>query len=344
MTPKPILVTGGAGYIGSHISLELLRAGYHPVILDNFSNASRAAPARISALGKHDIAVIEADVRDADQVANAFDRHKFAAVIHLAGLKSVADSVAQPDLYSKVNLGGARTVVAAMLRAGVPYFVFSSSATVYGAPDVVPVPETAPLRPANPYGETKLHVEAHLAETARQNPGFLPISLRYFNPVGADASGQIGEDPLGPPNNLFPFIAQTAVGRREALRIFGDDYDTPDGTGIRDYIHVSDLAAGHVAALGHMQQGRHPGGHNLILNLGRGEGISVRQVIAAFERCSGQSIPVRICPRREGDVACYYADPALANEVLGWSARRDLDTMCRDTWTWQSNNPQGYDT
>jgi UDP-glucose 4-epimerase len=330
-----VLVTGGAGYIGSHVAAELLAAGHPVVVLDDFSNADPGAIDRIAALGHGAPELVKGDVRDGRLLDRIFAGHDVGAVIHLAGLKAVGESVAQPLRYHDVNVGGAVALLQAMRRHGVGRLVFSSSATVYGMPESNPIPETAPLRTLNPYGRTKLMVEQVIDDLVAAGPEFAAVSLRYFNPVGAHASGLIGENPRGIPNNLFPFIAQTAAGLRERVRVFGDDYPTPDGTGVRDYIHVVDLARGHLAALDYLAAGEGRG-HNLALNLGRGQGYSVLQALAAFGRAVGRPIPYEIVPRRPGDAAECVADPSRAAALFGWRAERDLETMCADHWAFQS--------
>lgn len=331
-----VLATGGAGYIGSHVVTELLDEGWQVVVLDDFSNSDPAIAARIGSIGKGgQPEVIAGDIRDAVLVEEVFSRHAFDAVVHLAGLKAVGESVEQPVAYYDVNLGGATVLLGAMRRHGVSRLVFSSSATVYGTPERNPIDETAPLGATSPYGRTKLFTEALLSDLAVAWPEFAAMSLRYFNPVGAHGSGLIGEHPRGVPNNLFPYIAQTAAGLRPQLRVFGSDYPTPDGTGVRDYIHVVDLARGHVAALGFLMQGEGRG-RNLALNLGCGRGYSVLEAVAAFRRASNREIPCEIVGRRPGDVAECVADPRRAEALLGWRATRDLEAMCADHWAFQS--------
>ncbi len=330
-----ILATGGAGYIGSHVTAELLAAGWRVVILDDFSNAEREVAARIAALGHGAPAVVEADLRDAAAVDAVFAREPIDAVIHLAGLKAVGESVARPLAYYDVNVGGAGTLLAAMQRHGVARLVFSSSATVYGVPETNPIAEDARLGATSPYGRTKLFIEAMLGDLAAAWPDFAAVSLRYFNPVGAHASGLIGEHPRGVPNNLFPYIAQTAAGLRDRLRIYGDTYPTPDGTGVRDYIHVVDLARGHLAALDFLMRGEGRGA-NLPINLGCGRGFSVLEAVAAFSRAAGREIPCEIVGPRPGDVAACVADPRRAEALLGWRACFGLDAMCADHWAFQS--------
>ncbi len=333
-----LLVTGGAGYIGSHACVELLQAGHEVAILDNLCNSRREVLGRIERIAGRPPVFHECDVRDAAALRDVFRRHAFGAVLHFAGLKAVGESVERPLDYYDNNVGGTLALCAAMAEAGVSRLVFSSSATVYGDPDTVPLREDHPLRPTNPYGRSKAMVEAVLQDLAQSDQGWRIALLRYFNPVGAHESGLIGEDPEGVPNNLMPFIAQVAVGRREALSVFGDDYPTPDGTGVRDYIHVVDLVRGHLAALEKLDSA--PG--VLTVNLGTGRGYSVLEMVEAFRRASGREIPYRIVGRRPGDIATCYADPSLAQRLLGWRAERGIEEMCRDAWRWQSMNPGGY--
>ena len=335
---EKILVTGGAGYIGSHMVLVLLEAGYDVLVVDNLSNAKRESLTRVEQLAGRAPLFVEGDIRDAPLLESLFSEHDIAAVMHFAGLKAVGESVAEPLAYYDCNVVGSLRLFEAMARAGVNTLVFSSSATVYGDPASVPITEDFPLSATNPYGATKLHIEDMLRDLHRAQPTWRIALLRYFNPVGAHESGRIGEDPNGVPSNLMPFIAQVAVGKRESLSVFGNDYATVDGTGVRDYIHVMDLVEGHLAALRTLQ--REPG--LLTVNLGTGQGYSVLQMVAAFAAASGRDIPYRIVERRPGDVAQCYADPARAQQQLGWRAKRDLATMCADHWRWQQQNPEGY--
>ena len=331
-----ILATGGAGYIGSHVVIELLNAGYKVVILDNFENSDRQVAARIPRIATGDVTLVEGDVRDTHVVEEVLRSFRVDAVIHLAGKKAVGESVANPLLYFGDNLMGAIALLQAMSNAGVPSLVFSSSATVYGTPEIVPIDETAPTGVSSPYGRTKLMIEQMIDDVAVSWPAFQAVSLRYFNPVGAHRSGLIGERPSGVPNNLFPYVAQTAAGQRDRLSVFGDDYDTPDGTGIRDYIHVVDLARGHVRAIEMLFRGYGDATHrHRRINLGTGRGYSVLEVIGAFAKASGQKIAHEIVARRPGDAAVSVADPGLAARLLGWRAERDLESMCRDHWAFQ---------
>ena len=327
-----ILVTGGTGYIGSHTVVELIAAGHQVHILDNLSNSRIEVLDRIAKITGVRPAFVEADVTDRTALDAVFAGHKIDAVLHFAGLKAVGESVADPLRYYHNNVHGSLCLLQAMQQAGVKTLVFSSSATVYGDPDAVPVKENAPLRPANPYGRSKLMIEHILSDLAVSDPGWRIAVLRYFNPVGAHASGLIGEAPEGIPNNLMPYLCQVAAGQREALSVFGNDYPTPDGTCIRDYIHVVDLALGHVRALDQLD-GRTG---VLLYNLGTGRGHSVLEVINAFRTGTGIDVPYRFAARRAGDVPCYYADPSAAESELGWKAGRDLETMCRDAWHWQN--------
>ncbi len=341
--PK-ILATGGAGFIGSHVVLELLNSGYEVVVFDNLCNSTRTSIERVSRLTNGAPVFIEGDVRDAAALDDLFETHDIAAVIHLAGLKAVGESVSHPEQYYDVNVAGSTTLFNAMLRHGVKHAVFSSSATVYGepAPETMPMDEHVPTGPVNPYGKTKLMVEQILTDITSIGDGWRSMVLRYFNPVGAHASGQIGEDPLGFPDNLFPFIAQVATGRREVLNIFGDDYNTPDGTAIRDYIHVMDLARGHVLAIDYLLSDKAKDNETPVVNLGTGQGSSVKQVHAAWEAACGFGIAAQVAPRRAGDVTIYCADARKAKDMLGWEAAYDLGKMCEDHWRWQQANPEGY--
>jgi len=334
-----VLVTGGAGYIGSHTCVELMQTGHEVVILDNFCNSHPAVIERIGRISGKTPEVEKGDVRDTGTLRDVFARRRFDAVIHFAGLKAVGESVEKPLEYYDNNVQGALSLCRVMAEAEVGMLIFSSSATVYGNASSVPIREDAPLGPTNPYGRSKWMVERILGDLAASAPGAWRIALlRYFNPVGAHPSGLIGEDPQGIPNNLMPNIAQVAVGVRDRVRVFGSDYPTRDGTGIRDYIHVVDLARGHIAALETLQRER----HGITVNLGTGQGISVLEAVRAFERASGRTIPIERVARRAGDVAESYADPSLAERSLGWKAVYGLDDMCRDTWRWQSMNPNGY--
>lgn len=333
-----ILVTGGAGYIGSITCVQLISAGFRPVILDSLVNAKASVLDRIEQVSGQRPVFIEADVRDRARVVQVLREHAIDAVIHFAGLKAVGESVAQPLRYYDNNVQGSLVLIDAMREVGVKTLVFSSSATVYGETQHMPLHEGSPTGATNPYGRSKLMVEQILADVVASDPSWSMTALRYFNPVGAHPSGLMGEDPQGVPNNLMPFIAQVAVGRRPALHIFGRDYPTLDGTGVRDYIHVMDLAEGHLAALRHAH-GR--AGHH-VFNLGSGQGHSVLEMLAAFGRACGAALPHEFSPRRPGDLAAFWADATLAERVLCWRVQRSLDEMCADTWRWQSRNPQGY--
>lgn len=334
-----VIVTGGAGYIGSHTCLELLNAGYRVTVIDNLSNASKESIRRVEELTGKTIAFFEVDLLDTPRMREVFAQTPdAAAVIHFAGLKAVGESVEKPLLYYHNNLGSTLNLCRIMQECGVRNIVFSSSATVYGDPASVPIREDFPLSCTNPYGRTKLMTEEILRDVHVADRRWNVILLRYFNPVGAHVSGRIGEDPNGIPNNLVPYIAQVAIGKLREVSVFGDDYPTSDGTGVRDYIHVVDLALGHVRALEKLAD--NPG--VAVYNLGTGRGYSVLEMIAAFARASGTPIPYRIVGRRAGDIAQCYADPSLAKRDLGWEASLDLDAMCADTWRWQSANPQGY--
>jgi len=333
-----ILVTGGAGYIGSITTVQLLAAGWRPVVLDNFSNSKPAALARIEQVARRAPVFVQGDIRDRALLQQVLSDEKIDAVIHFAGLKAVGESVALPLAYYDNNVHGTLVLLEAMRDAGVRTLVFSSSATVYGDAKTMPLAEDAPTSATNPYGRTKLMIEEILADVVRSDASWSMTALRYFNPVGAHESGLMGEDPQGVPNNLMPYIAQVAVGRLPKLRVWGNDYPTPDGTGVRDYIHVVDLAGGHLAALKHAH-GR-AGMH--VFNLGTGRGNSVLEMLAAFGRACGRELPYEIQARRAGDVAACWADPARAERELGWRAQRTLEQMCADAWRWQSMNPSGY--
>ena len=333
-----ILVTGGAGYIGSHTCVELLKAGHDLVVVDNLVNSSAESLRRVQELAGRNLDFRQANLLDRPALESVFAATPIDAVIHFAALKAVGESVRKPLAYYHNNVTGSVILCEVMQQFGVKTFVFSSSATVYGEPEHVPITEDMPVGATNPYGRTKLMIEEILRDVAVADPEWRIALLRYFNPVGAHPSGRIGEDPHGIPNNLVPYIAQVAVGKRPELLVFGGDYPTPDGTGVRDYIHVVDLALGHLKALERLQAG--PG--VLTYNLGTGRGYSVLEVLAAFERACGRQLPYRIVERRPGDVPTSYADPSLANRELGWAARRTLDEMCADTWRWQSQNPNGY--
>ena len=334
-----ILVTGGAGYIGSHAGLELLRAGYEVSVIDNLSNSSEESLRRVRQLAGRELTFHRADLRDAGAVERIFAEGRIEAVLHFAGLKAVGESVEKPLLYWDNNLCGSLVLFAAMARHGVKTLVFSSSCTVYGDPSSVPIREDFPLSAVNPYGMTKLTIERTLHDLHRADRSWAISVLRYFNPVGADPSGRIGEAPNGIPNNLVPYITQVALGKRPRLSIYGGDYPTRDGTGVRDYIHVTDLAIGHLRALEELRQGP----RLVTYNLGTGKGYSVLEMLQAFERVVGRPIPHEIVGRRPGDIAEAWADPTRAQQVLGWSATRDLDQMCADSWRWQTMNPEGYD-
>lgn len=334
-----ILVTGGAGYIGSHTCLELLKNSYSVLVLDNFCNSKHTSLRRVEKLAGSSITVVKGDVRDRELLRKLFSDYQIDAVIHFAGLKAVGESVQQPLVYYDNNVAGSLALTEVMTEYAVKTLVFSSSATVYGDPVSVPIREDFPVGPVtNPYGRSKLMVEEICRDLAVADTTWRIALLRYFNPVGAHESGLIGEDPTGIPNNLMPYIAQVASGRRKELNIFGNDYPTPDGTGVRDYIHVTDLALGHLAALQTL-----PKMNGVItVNLGTGRGYSVLEMVRAFEAASGKQVPYRIAPRRPGDIGECYADPAMALSLLGWRAERGIEDMCRDTWRWQTMNPEGY--
>ncbi|QPN32721.1 UDP-glucose 4-epimerase GalE [Diaphorobacter sp. JS3051] len=327
-----ILVTGGAGFIGTHTCAALADAGIPTLLLDNFSNSRRSVLDRLARITGKPVACVEGDVRDAQLLRQLFASHPIEGVIHFAALKAVGESVREPLRYYENNVAGTVSLLRAMQAAGVRTLVFSSSATVYGDPASLPIREDFPLSATNPYGWSKLMMEQVLADVDHAEPGQWRIArLRYFNPVGAHESGLIGEDPQGVPNNLMPYVAQVACGQREVLSVYGGDYPTPDGTGVRDYIHVCDLAEGHVAALRYLRA--HPG--LLTVNLGTGRPVSVLEMVRGFEQASGRAVPYQVVARRPGDVAACWADPALAERLLGWRARRDLQAMCRDAWRWQ---------
>jgi UDP-glucose 4-epimerase len=334
-----VLVTGGAGYIGSHTCVELLHAGHDVVVVDNLSNSKVESLYRVAEIAEREPGFVRADLRDRTALEALFRDHDFDAVIHFAGLKAVGESTRIPLQYYENNIGGTITLCSVMAEAGVKNIVFSSSATVYGEPASVPIREDFPISATNPYGRSKLFIEEILRDLHVSDGAWNVALLRYFNPVGAHASGRIGEDPNGVPNNLMPFIAQVAVGKLARLQVFGDDYDTPDGTGVRDYIHVVDLAKGHLKALGRLTAG--PG--VVTYNLGTGRGYSVLEMVHAFETVSGRSVPYDIVERRAGDIAICYADPTLAMRELDWSADFGVEEMVSDAWNWQSQNPDGYD-
>jgi len=333
-----ILLTGGAGYIGSHACVALLDAGHEVVILDNLCNSSRIAVERVAQICGRAPEFVEGDIRDRKLLDRLFAERPVRGVMHFAGLKAVGESVEKPLEYYDNNVSGTLALLAAMRRAGVRTIVFSSSATVYGDPSSVPIREDFPRSATSPYGRCKLMIEDILFDLYGAEPGWSMACLRYFNPVGAHASGLIGEAPQGMPNNLMPYVAQVAVGRRERLSVFGGDYPTPDGTGVRDYIHVVDLAQGHVGALDWLDRT----GGLLTVNLGTGQGYSVLDMVRAFERASGRTVPYQIVARRPGDIAACWADPTRARTLLGWEAKRGIDAMCADTWRWQTMNPDGY--
>jgi UDP-glucose 4-epimerase len=337
-----VLLTGGAGYIGSHTAVELLGAGWRVVVVDDFSNSSPVAldrVAEVTAASGGELVWHRLDIGDTDPLTAVLADESVDAVVHFAGLKAVGESVAEPLRYYTVNVAGTASLLRAMAATGVRALVFSSSCTVYGDPERIPVDESARRSAANPYGRTKLIIEEMLADVAASDDRWRLMALRYFNPVGAHASGRLGEDPDGIPNNLMPYTMQVATGRHPFVRVFGGDYPTPDGTGVRDYIHVVDLALGHLAALERVDA--HPG--FTAINLGTGRGSSVLEVIAAASRAVGRDLPYRIVERRAGDIAATWADPALAHELLGWRATRGLDEMAADHWRWQARNPQGYE-
>jgi UDP-glucose 4-epimerase len=333
-----LLITGGAGYIGSHTIVELLQAGHEVVCIDNYVNSSPEALRRVERIAGRRVTQVEGDVRDTATLDRIFAEHRIDGAIHFAALKAVGESVARPLAYYDNNVGGALALLAAMDRAGVRRMVFSSSATVYGVPRELPLREDAPLAATNPYGQSKLIVEQVLRDVAAADTRWSIVSLRYFNPIGAHPSGLIGEDPHDIPNNLFPFITQVAAGKRERLNVFGKDWPTADGTGVRDYLHVVDLAAGHLRAF---EYARTRTGC-IEINLGTGRGTSVLELVQAFEQATGRRVPYAIAPRRPGDIAACWADPSRAHELLGWRAERSIAQACADGWRWQQANPNGY--
>lgn len=333
-----VVITGGAGYIGSHTLLEILGDGHEALVIDNFSNASPESLNRAKILSNRNFETAEQTVTECTSLCALFEDFQPDAVIHFAGLKAVGESEEMPLTYYEENINGTIALLRAMDKSGCRNIIFSSSATVYGMPHYLPFDEAHPTAPINTYGRTKYFAEQIIHDWTKTAADKSAVMLRYFNPVGAHKSGMIGEDPSGIPNNLVPFIAQVAIGRREALSVFGNDYDTKDGTGVRDYIHITDLALGHVAALDYLET------HNgyEVINLGTGNGYSVLEVVAAFEKASGTDIPLRIEPRRKGDIACFYADASKAKKLLGWQAQYDIEAMCEDVWRWQSQNPYGF--
>ena len=335
---KTTLVTGGAGYIGSHTLIELINNNFEVVVIDNLANSSRESLRRVEQITGHEIPFIEADVRDQSALDDIFTTYDIDSVIHFAGLKAVGESVAKPLEYYDNNLVSTLALLEAMREHSVKQLVFSSSATVYGNPSELPLRETSTVGVGltNPYGKTKYMIEQIIQDYCTADPAFEATILRYFNPIGAHQSGQIGEDPNGIPNNLLPYVAQVAVGKLQSIGVFGDDYDTPDGTGVRDYIHVVDLARGHVAALQHMKAGAN------VYNLGTGSGTSVLEIIKAFSKACGRDLPYEIKPRRAGDIAACYADCSKAERELGWRAELSIEQACADSWRWQSQNPNGF--
>ncbi|WP_321796422.1 UDP-glucose 4-epimerase GalE [Caballeronia sp. J97] len=337
-TKGTILVTGGAGFIGSHTCVELLDAGFGVAVIDNLVNSKSESLKRVEAITGKRVAFYDADARDEAALNRIFDAHDITGAIHFAALKAVGESVAKPVEYYNNNIGSLLAVLKVMNERNVRNFVFSSSATVYGVPKSVPIDESFPLSATNPYGQSKLIAEQILRDLEVSDPSWRIATLRYFNPVGAHESGMIGEDPAGVPNNLMPYVAQVAVGKLERLRVFGSDYDTHDGTGVRDYIHVVDLARGHIAAIDALTKLD----RSFVVNLGTGQGYSVLDVVKAFEAASGKPVPYELVPRRPGDIAACYADPAAAAELIGWRAEHGIERMCADHWRWQSQNPQGF--
>jgi UDP-glucose 4-epimerase len=334
-----ILVTGGTGYIGSHTIIELLKNNHEVVVVDNLSNSSRESLRRVEEITGKNIEFHEIDLRDHDVLNSVFNTHSFDAVLHFAGLKAVGESVTRALYYYQNNLGSTLSLLEAMHQFNVKKLVFSSSATVYGDPQTLPITENAPKSATNPYGQTKLIIEQILEDVSATSEGWNITSLRYFNPIGAHESGTIGEDPNGLPNNLLPYVAQVAAGKLERVNVFGNDYDTPDGTGVRDYIHVVDLASAHIAALEHLN---HPNEYKAY-NIGTGTNVSVLELIDAFKRASGKDIPYQVIARRPGDIASCYADTSLANKELNWKARLSLQDGCNSSWNWQTKNPNGFD-
>ncbi|XP_052257362.1 UDP-glucose 4-epimerase-like isoform X1 [Dreissena polymorpha] len=341
MATGSILVTGGAGYVGTHTVVELVEAGYDVVVMDNLVNASMESMRRVNEITGKQVPTFSIDMLDKEALRDLFRKHKILCVMHFAGLKAVGESCNKPLLYYKTNIGGTISLLEVMKEFGVYNMIFSSSATVYGSPSYLPIDEKHPVGGCtNPYGKTKYFIEEILKDICTAEKQWNVVLLRYFNPVGAHVSGKIGEDPQGVPNNLMPYVSQVAVGRLKELTVYGDDYDTPDGTGVRDYIHVVDLAQGHVAALKYLEKGC----GCKVFNLGTGKGYSVIEMAKAFEAASGKPVPYKIAGRRAGDIASCYADASLAEKELGWKAKLDLAKMCEDLWRWQSNNPTGFRT
>jgi len=343
-----ILVTGGAGYVGVHSVVELVNSGYNLVIIDNLCNASAESLTRAEQITGKKVHYHNVDLLDKPALSQIFSTYTISSVIHFAGLKAVGESVQVPLKYYRVNVGGTLNLLECMKEAGVNHIVFSSSATVYGEPQYLPLDEKHPggIGMTNPYGKTKFHIEEIIRDVCKSDPEFCAVILRYFNPIGAHPSGLIGEDPRGAPNNLMPYVSQVAIGRRPFVSVYGADYDTPDGTGVRDYIHVVDLAKGHVSAVKKLDQlaTSSKDARCLTVNLGTGRGCSVLEMIKGLEKASGKEIPHKLCPRRDGDIASCYSDASFALSSLGWKAELTLDDMCRDLWNWQSKNPMGYAT